>query len=286
MYGTIKAEDYLDSGISKNRKTNMNLFSRYDNHGILLMVLLTVSICSTCSSFVVCGNKSSVWLDRRPLQAIQQDDSSNVKESEAERLLRRARELRAEAEREEEALHSSCLEKKRQKDAVTDSVIDFLFPENNYGLVFSRLQSNKRPSTEMLIRVVERLHEREVHAKGFRHVESSTHHDHTRFELIESDVDEEEVSRVSGLIDVLLSAAAAVDEQSKAKEEHHVSDSHFTEGKLASILTDRVRDLRREHDEQFQNRLEEYYDAAKKKKRNSDQKYFTKDDLDWGPPKP
>jgi len=217
-----------------------------------------------------------------------QKEKKKVQESEAERLLRKARELRAEAEAAQDALHTSNLEKKKHKDEETDSVIDFLFPDGNLGLIFDRLLSDKRPSTDMLLRVVTRLHEREVVAKGFSHVERSQHHSHTKFEVVKDNADEVELARVSGFIELLLSAAAAVDEavNMNRTERHHASDSHFTEGSLAPILNAKVKDLRREHDEQFQERLKEYYEAARKKDRDSDKKLFTKEDLDWDPPKP
>lgn len=217
-----------------------------------------------------------------------QKEKSDVGESEVERLLRKARELRAEAETAQSDLLVSNLEKKKHKDEETDSVIDFLFPDDNFGLILDRLLSDKRPSTQMLLRVVTRLHEREAAAKGFGHVELSHDQSQRKFEIVKSNADAIELASVSGLIELLLSAAAAVDEKTMMNrtERHHASDSHFTEGSLAPILTAKVKDLRREHDEQFQERLKEYYEAARKKDHDGDQKIFTTKDLDWDPPKP
>jgi hypothetical protein len=40
---------------------------------------------------------------------------------------------------------------------------------------------------------------------------------------------------------------------------------HWGGGNIAGILKDKVKDLGRGHDEQFQKRLESFYDAAKRK---------------------
>lgn len=194
-------------------------------------------------------------------------------ESEAEALLRKARELKAAAAAAEESLHNSLLEKKAKRDADTDSIIDKLFPigEDAVESVVERLKA-KRLSTDCLVRLVERLHEREVTARGIAHVEPSIHHDHTDFKVITSKVDSTELDRVSGLVDRLISASKILDEEwirdKEAKGEKyrtHTEAEHWTAGDLAKILDDKVKDLRREHDDQFRRRQEEYYEAALKK---------------------
>jgi hypothetical protein len=40
---------------------------------------------------------------------------------------------------------------------------------------------------------------------------------------------------------------------------------HWGGGNIAGILKDKAKELGREHDEQFQKRLESFYDAAKRK---------------------
>ena len=99
----------------------------------------------------------------------------------------------------------------------------------------------------MLLRVVTRLFEREIIAHLFVHVEHSQHHSHTKFEIVKNNVYKIERARVSGSIELLLSTAAAVDEEVAMNriERHHASDSHFTEGSLASILNTKVNDIRR-----------------------------------------
>mmetsp|Transcript_53145 Transcript_53145/g.64017 ORF Transcript_53145/g.64017 Transcript_53145/m.64017 type:complete len:247 (+) Transcript_53145:52-792(+) len=201
--------------------------------------------------------------------------STTDSKSEAEALLRKARELRAEAEAAETELHTNLVQKKASEDAETDRIIEELFPfpdqdENDAAIMANRLKQ-KRVSTPTLIKVVERLHEREVIAKGVEHVEPSVHHNHVKFERVVTP-NTEELSRVVGLVDKLIAGATILDEDF-AKEQNakggevvkHADANHWTPGDLSKILKERVHYLEREHDEQFQHRLEEYYDAALKK---------------------
>lgn len=204
-------------------------------------------------------------------------------ESEAEALLRRARELKAEAAEAEKQVHDSLLSKKVQRDAGTDKTIDHFFPHDGAdgdmdlaGLV-QRIKS-KRPSSDLLLRVVDRLHERECAAQGLAHVEPSVHHDHTDFHLTKSEVDEQELNRVGGLIDRLIDAAKVFDEEWHKEKEakgdpyrNHNELVHWAAGDVAKALTEKAKDLRREHDDNFKKRQAEFYDAVKKKDK---QKYF------------
>lgn len=85
-------------------------------------------------------------------------------QTEAERLLAKARALREEASREDELLHTTLLTKKYAQNSATDSLIDELFP-GDVDDVVHRLRE-KRLASDMLVRIVERLHEREIAAKG------------------------------------------------------------------------------------------------------------------------
>jgi len=133
-------------------------------------------------------------------------------ETEAERLLRRARELREAVKAGEEELHTTLLQRKKTRDAATDSIIAQLFPknakDNDIGGVCAlcdRLRE-KRLALDMLVRVVERLHEREVAARGLEHVEPSIHHEYVTFKRV-AQADEVELRYVQGLVDQLIEAA-------------------------------------------------------------------------------
>lgn len=195
---------------------------------------------------------------------------SSTAESEVEALLRKARELKAAAAAAEEDLHTSLLDKKGKKDADTDRMIDCLFPADDGakaadldGLV-GRVRS-KRPSTDMLLRVVQRLHERETTALGLAHVEQDGS---SAFKVVKGDVDDKELDRINGLIDRLVEATAVLDSEYSADEDrthHHSEALHWTAGDVSHILGDKAKDLRREHGDGFKKRQDEYYEAAKRK---------------------
>jgi len=198
-------------------------------------------------------------------------------ESEAEKLLRKARQLASEAAADEEVLRASLCEKKSSRNAKTDAFIDKLFPveteaDKDDVDVVNRLRA-KSPSTDFLCRVVERLHEREIAAKGLQHVESSSDTDHSQFRVV-ADPDEAELCRVEGLIDRIVVAAVTLDQERMARKSasggeegvvHHSEQVHWAAGNVGKILKDKVGDLRREHDDQFQKRQKSFYDAAKRK---------------------
>jgi len=189
-------------------------------------------------------------------------------ETEVEMLLRKARELRAEAENEANVLHDNLMEKKSKENAKIDAIINDIFRDSqDISFVAKKLKEGKH-STPTLLCVVERLHERELYAKGVEHVE---HVDHS-FNRV-STHNANELAEVSGLVDQLINAAELLDDE-YAKEQirnsdtraKYVDSSHWTSGELSSVLRERQHFLGREHDEQFKNRLEEFYEAARRKK--------------------
>ena len=194
----------------------------------------------------------------------------------AAELLRQARELREQAEADEMHLHKKLIDKMNQQDQETDAVIEEIFPANlpkgqaGVWKVAEILEKN-RYSAPCLERVVERLHQREMTARGLEHVEPSLHHSHVKFERV-ADVNEDELQRIEGLIQVLIDAAGVLDEkvlterhQNNTKT-HHVDSTHWCSGHLKKTLDDKLHFIGREHEEQFKSRLEEFYEAARKKK--------------------
>eukprot|EP00551_Chaetoceros_affinis_P002049 CAMPEP_0203661196 /NCGR_PEP_ID=MMETSP0088-20131115/59476_1 /ASSEMBLY_ACC=CAM_ASM_001087 /TAXON_ID=426623 /ORGANISM="Chaetoceros affinis, Strain CCMP159" /LENGTH=202 /DNA_ID=CAMNT_0050523849 /DNA_START=230 /DNA_END=838 /DNA_ORIENTATION=- len=190
--------------------------------------------------------------------------------SDAEALLAKAKALREQAEAEEHKLHSTLIEKKNCQNSETDSVIQKLFPLNEVGATASDLArriDELKLSTLMLERVVERLHEREIAARGLEHVEPSQHHEQVQFVRVAA-LQEEDLARVQGLIQRLIDAAEVLDNEhlKNAKEHHHVDATHWSRGTLSKVLKEKAHFLGREHDEEFKKRLEEFYEAARKKK--------------------
>ena len=126
---------------------------------LLLIILLATNLNVITNAFVSqssLGKVHHVQRDTTQLYATAQ--------TEAERLLAKARALREEASREDELLHTTLLTKKYAQDSATDSIIDELFP-GDVDDVVHRLRE-KRLASDMLVRIVERLHEREIAAKG------------------------------------------------------------------------------------------------------------------------
>lgn len=207
-----------------------------------------------------------------------------AKESEIEKLLRKARELRQEAEAAEKDLHSTLIDKKSCHDQEIDTAIAKLFPhqgtDEHVQHVVDRLHECQF-STKKLQDVVTRLHEREIAARGLKHVESKKHDDsgHVSFEVVSSP-NESELHKVNGLVDTLIEAASLVDEEYWKKKRvqgeklklHHSDKIHWTTGNLASILQERVGFLGREHSEQFQKRMAEYYESARRKDKGEEKK--------------
>lgn len=194
----------------------------------------------------------------------------------AEALLRKARQLKAEAEAAaaEEALHKDRLEKKQGKDSDLDSCVDKLFPLNDDSMpgLVNRLKENHW-STDRLLQITKRIHEREICAQGKGQVTASLQNDLTKFDKV-SVKDPKELERVGGMIDKLIEAAEIIDEEymkvkRKNKDQkylNHVDLDHWTMGDLAGTLRRQVGELRREHEEQFQERLESFYEAQRKNK--------------------
>lgn len=189
-----------------------------------------------------------------------------------EELLAKARALRKEAEAEESSLHSTLLQNKSKKDKETDELIQDLFSNRDVHQVATKIQE-KRLSSMMLERVVDRLNEREIAARGLDHVEHG--HSTGTFERVR-EKDEKELKIVEGLIQTLIEAAGVVDEKvlkERAEKEkkgenvrHTVDATHWSSGELKNLLQEKAKFLEREHDDQWKRRMEEYYKAAKKKK--------------------
>lgn len=215
-------------------------------------------------------------------------------ETEPERLMRMARELREQVKANEDELHSVLIQKKQTLDAATDSVIAHLFPEvvgddDGVCALCDRLRT-KRLASDVLVRVVERLHEREVAARGLEHVEPSVHRDGgTTFKRV-AETDEAEQGRLRGLVDRLIEAAEVLDREFIEQKSEcngvitHSDIMHWGGGDIAGIIKDKAKHLGREHDEQFQKRLESFYEAAKKKhSRDEVDKESWRDDDVWSP---
>ena len=156
--------------------------------------------------------------------------AASAAQTEAERLLQKARELREAATTEEDELHSTMLQKKKARDDATDLIIDQLFPtEENDGVcaLCERLRQ-KRLASDMLVVVVERLHEREMNARGLEHVEPSVQNDQTVTFKRVAEPNEAELNKVQGVVDRLIEAAEVLDKE-------FIEEKSQCEGVIVSI---------------------------------------------------
>ena len=193
--------------------------------------------------------------------------------SEAEALFEKARKLKAEAEESEHELHTNLLEKKGALNQELDNNIDKLIPKNDDSvqMVAKRLKEGHW-STDRLLQIVQRLHDREMAAQGKGQVTASVEKDRTQFDRV-TKTNEEELSRVRGLIDNLIDAADLIDEEFMVKKRqakdaiylNHAELEHWTVGELAKNLRGKVKELRRGHSDEYQERLESFYEAQRKK---------------------
>lgn len=211
--------------------------------------------------------------------------SSSQQETEAERLLRKARELRAAAERAEQQVHGDLTQKKAEQDAQTDDLITQIriLNEGNTAAATAEALRDKRLSMATLERILLRLDARYVRAQGWEHVQGKVGTDgHTEFHRVAAP-DETEVQRLEGKVEQFIEAVRILDEEfrtnKKAKGEAHVAhaeETHWGGGKAAEYLQGRISEIRRERSEHFQARMKELQDAQR---RNKDHKFEGYNDL-------
>lgn len=196
-------------------------------------------------------------------------------ESEAERLLRKARELRAAAEQAQHEVKGELTQKKKSKDAQLDMIIDGLFfPSERDTSLVDRLRG-KRCCMDTLENIIVRIDERETAAKG----------------LDVKDTDAvKEAERLEGLVDQLLEACSVLDEEFRSQKNSkgeafvaHAEEEHWGGGKSAERLEARIKEIRRERSEQFQKRQAEFREAQRIKD-DDDHKFQGYNDLStWSP---
>ena len=190
--------------------------------------------------------------------------------------MKKARELRAQAEQQELQVHVELAEKKAAADAHFDGLIDFLFSGHD---VVEQLRK-KKLSMDTLEKIIDRLDERHVAAMGEEHVEAIRLHregdpigvEVVEFSRVTSPRDDNEVVYIGALIDCLLEAVSVLDGDLAKKKGGvsnlwksvtHVESSHWGGGHGAEDLRRRLQEKRRERDEQFLERQEELYEAQR-----------------------
>jgi hypothetical protein len=198
-------------------------------------------------------------------------EESTTTESESQRYLRLAKQLREKAAQAEHQVHVDLAKKKAKQDAKTDDLIEKLFFGGPKSGLADRLRS-KGVCIDTLEQIVDRLDEREVIAQGKEHVKPIFSENDTRFERVAS-VDEKELEHIQGLIDDLIEAVKVLDDEFLAEKKKkgelyvsHTEEQHWGGGQRAKRLRNRSQEIRREREEQFQKRLEQFYEAQRIKK--------------------
>lgn len=196
--------------------------------------------------------------------------------SEVDRLLKKASDLRAQAEQQEQQVHVELTEKKAKTDAHFDGLIDFIFSGHD---VVEQLRK-KKLSMDTLEKIVDRLDERHVAAMGEEHVEAIRLHREgdpigkmvVEFSRVKSPRDDNEAAHISALINCLLDAVSVLDSDLAKKKGGvsnlwnsvtHVESSHWGGGHGATDLRNRLKEKRREREQQFLERQEEFYEAQR-----------------------
>ena len=188
-----------------------------------------------------------------------------------ERLLQKARDLRAQAQQDEHQVHVSMAKKQAVEDTKTDQLIDYLFFDPTGGSLVDRLHQ-KKLSIDTLERIVDRLDQREVIAEGNEHVQLVLKDGLVTYERSSCQNEEERV-KIQGKIEELIKGVSVLDEEFRQEKNTkgeiyvaHTEDQHWGSDRRAERLTNRAHEIRREREDQFQKRLEEFNEAQRIKK--------------------
>lgn len=203
--------------------------------------------------------------------------SSSTGETEIEKLLRMARELRAQAEESEKEVNLQQADKKADRLARLDGLLNHLFYDGGSGsgsgsgndesintksIVVERLRS-KEPSMETLEKFVDWLDDRRDDALGYKHVEAKG----DKFVSVSGEKNEKEADRLLSLTDGLLDALEMIDNEKKK------DDGHLGGGHNSADLRQRLKEKRRVRDDQFLERQASFREATTIKKGESNYEY-------------
>jgi hypothetical protein len=213
--------------------------------------------------------------------------SSENSETEVEKLLRMARELRAQAAESAKEVNDKRADNKDDQETRFGSIVNLLFydgakgkdvgtPEtaiNHQNVVVTKLRS-KNPSKNTLEKFIDWMDDRRDAALGHKRVGETSD---STYAAIRGRKDEAEADRLFRLTELLLDALSIIDEQPTRSNTGHLGDGH-----TSSDLRRRLREKRRERDAQFLDRQQSFVDAQTIKEGKSKYEYHDEflDDLD------
>lgn len=247
---------------------------------VSLMASLSVT---TTTAFVPVSSKSP-----QPAQTARGETALFVTsgETEVEKLLRMARELRAQAEESEKEVHVKRADSKADQETRFGNLLNLLFYDgtkgkdigtpdtaiNKQNVIVKNLRS-KNPSVDTLEKFVDWMDDRRDAALGYERIGETSE---GKYANVRGEKDEAEADRLFRLTESLLDALAVIDEQPER------DNGHLGGGKNASDLRQRLRQKRRERDAQFLERQQSIVDAQTIKEGKSKYEYHDEflDDLD------
>jgi len=204
--------------------------------------------------------------------------SSTTGESEIEKLLRMAKELRAQAEESEKEVQEQQADKKVDRDTRLNGLLNHLFYDGKSGsdsgsgnksismngksIVVERLRS-KKPSRDTLEKFVDWLDDRRDIALGYDYVQAKG----DKFVSASGEKNEKEAERLLSLTDELLDALQVIDNEKKR------DDGHLGGGNNSANLMKRLKEKRRVRDEQYLERQASFREASTIKKGESNYEY-------------
>jgi len=212
--------------------------------------------------------------------------SSGSGETEVEKLLRMARELRAQAAESEKEVSDKRADTKADNETRFGSLTNLLFYDgtkgkdvgrsetaiNHQNVVVKKLRS-KNPSMTTLEKFVDWLDDRRDTALGYERV---TETGDGTYAATRGTKDEAEADRLFRLTDRLLDALSIIDEQPSQSSSN---TGHLGNGRSASDLRQRLSEKRRERDSQFLERQQSFVDAQTIKEGKSKYEYLESDFL-------
>jgi len=229
-----------------------------------LALAASLSLMATTTTAFVVVSKSSHVASRTNSGSCS-DTRLFAAETEIEKLLRMARELRAQAEESEKEVVEKRADSNADKETRLGGLLNHLFYDGSKGhdvgkpstainkksVVVEKLKS-KNPSVDTLEKFVDWLDDRRDLALGNEQVQTKTG---GTFAYTKGKKDDAEAERLNKLTDQLLDALEVIDAEANNR------NGHLGGGTNAKDLRRRLRGKRRERDEQFLERQKSFVDA-------------------------
>jgi len=243
----------------------MQSYTVYHLALVALISLIATKVVRTTAFVVVSKAPSAVSRTTAGSKTMRFMGVQSTGETEIEKLLRMARELRAQAEESEKEVKVKNADKKANKEDRLGGLLNHLFYDGTKGddigtpgkninqppIVVERLKS-KKPSVDTLEKFVDWMDDRRDQALGNEHVESKGG---GAFGNVRSKKDDAEAERLYHLTERLLEALEVID------SENNPDDGHLGGGRNSADLRQRLKQKRRVRDSQFLKRQNAFVEA-------------------------